>query len=819
MRFYDNALLHAASDLNALLGCAHAVAMNLQKLRDPQSLPDKAEDNKSMVLIQDAGHAHEAEYLASLKASGDVVEIVADRDLNARAQATAKAMRDGAPVIYQAAFLGAPWHGFADFLRRVDLPSNLGNFSYEPVDTKLARTPSPKHVLQLGLYSDLIAGVQGARPHGMYIVLGDGKEVSFRTVEFRHTLDAAKARYLDFIERGAPVSRPEPCSACDLCGWRDVCADQWEAEDHLSRVAGMQKGQIQKLRSAGVRTVAELGALVPDTRIPKLAPTTFARLRAQAALQVARRTGEPVVELLPIEVGRGFARLPKSDPHDLFFDLEGDPLYPDGLEYLWGVHYRDGNAAAQFRFAWGHDRAEERAAFEQILDWFADHLARHPGAHIYHYAPYEVTVLRRLSTVFASREDAVDRLLRAEKFVDLYAIARAAIRTSEPDLSLKTLEIFFAEKRAEDVKRADQSIVHYHRWRETGDQALLDGILAYNKVDCENTEGLRKWLLTLRPDLPWWTKPNPPSALEKSEEAAEREARREALRQVVRRDATRLSNRGRELMAYLIDFHARAKKPEQWAVFDRCSREPDELIDDSECIGDVSPRGKDWLRPDKRSVIATYRFPDQDSKLREGKDVLHAPTMESLGTIVHLDRETGILEVRRGATIASPWPVAGSIIPAWPLDTKPLEAAVERVAEFLAMGENEVSRANAEPDMPAGKVRYQAAVDIIEREGPRMLAWEGGKLARAGESFIDAATSRALALNCSALFIQGPPGTGKTYTSANVILSLIAAGKRVGVSSNSHKAINNLLAKIEQVAAETGTILSGAKKVSRNGRL
>ncbi len=509
----------------------------------------------------------------------------------------------------------------------------------------------------------------------------------------------------------------------------------------------MQKGQLQKLRAAGITTVAALGALAPDTRIPKLSPSTFARLRAQASLQVARRTGEPVVELLPVEEGRGFARLPKPDPHDLFFDLEGDPPHPDGLEYLWGVHYRDGNAAAQFRFAWGHDRAGERAAFEQMMDWFTDHLAQYPGAHIYHYASYEVTVLRRLSTAFASREDAVDRQLRAEKFVDLYAIARQALRTSEPDLSLKTLEIFFADKRAEDVKKADQSIVHYHRWRETGDQALLDGILAYNKVDCENTEGLRNWLLALRPDLPWWTKPGSPPALEKSEEAAEREARHEALRQAVRRGGTHLSDRGRELTAYLIDFHTRAKKPEQWAVFDRCSREPDELIDDAECIGGISPVGQDWLRPDKRSVIATYRFPDQDSKLREGKDVLHAPTMEKLGTIVRFDREAGVLEVPRGGKIGSPWPVAGSIIPAWPLDTSPLEAAVERVAEFLATDAN------------GSSVRYQAIVDIIERAAPRIRSWPGGNLVQSDETLIEAATKRALALDQSALFIQGPPGT------------------------------------------------------------
>ena len=48
-----------------------------------------------------------------------------------------------------------------------------------------------------------------------------------------------------------------------------------------------------------------------------------------------------------------------------------------------------------------------------------------------------------------------------------------------------------------------------------------------------------------------------------------------------------------------------------------------------------------------------------------------------------------------------------------------------------------------------------------------------------------------------------------------VILALIAAGKRVGVSSNSHKAINNLLAKVEEVAEAQGVTFSGVKKVTR----
>ncbi|PWG03523.1 TM0106 family RecB-like putative nuclease [Sphingosinicella humi] len=800
MRVHNDSLLHSASDLNAFLGCAHAAALNLRKLIEPDSLPDPAEDDESAVLIQQAGHAHEGAYLASLREKGGVIEISSRGTLEKRAAETLDAMRVGAPIIYQATFLDAPWHGFADFLRRVERPSELGGWSYEVIDTKLARTASPKHVLQLALYSEMIAKVQGVRPHGMHLVLGDCREEEFRTTEFRHTLDASTHRYLTFIEGGAQGSVGEPCSSCSLCGWREVCAAEWEAIDHLSRVAGMQKSQIAKLRDAGVSTVAALAALPVGTRVPKLAPSTFERLRAQAVLQVARLTGEPVVEHLPLEEGRGFARLPAPDPADLFFDLEGDPLYPDGLEYLWGVHYRDAAGEPVFRYEWGHDRASERAAFEAMVDWFTEHVAANPHAHIYHYAAYEVTVLRRLSTAFASREAEVDSLLRAEKFVDLYSVARAAIRTSEPNLSLKTLEIFFAEKRAEDVTKADQSIVHYHRWRETGEQALLDGILAYNRVDCENTEGLRDWLLTLRPELPWWTKQGPAPDPEKTAEAIAREARLAALRESVRANATCLSERGRELVAHLIDFHSRAKKPEQWAVFDRCGRDDDELIDDGECIGAIEPVSGTWLRQEKRSTVARYRFPHQDTKLREGSTVVHAPTLMPMGTIVALDRANGFVEVKRVLKGEDTFPQSGSLIPGWPLDTSVLEEAVERVAGTLAAGDGN---------------RYRAIIDLIERAPPRLAGWDGGELVRPDETLIEATTGRAMTLDRSTLFIQGPPGTGKTHTSAHVICALIAAGKRVGVSSNSHKAINNLLAKVEAVAKELGLDFSGMKKVTR----
>ncbi|WP_375271332.1 TM0106 family RecB-like putative nuclease [Sphingomonas sp.] len=799
MRRYRDQILHSAGDLNAFLGCAHAVVLNARALGDAALRARRTVDEGSVRLTQDAGHAHEAAYRERLDG---VVTIADTGSLEGRAAATANAMRAGASMIYQATLLDQPWHGFADFLRRVETPSALGGWSYEAVDTKLARSAKPSHVLQLGLYSDMVAEVQGTRPHAMHVVLGDGREETFRAVEFRHTLDAAKARYLSFVADEAASSVAEPCAACSLCAWRDVCASEWEAADHLSLVAGLGAPQRAKLRAAGIDTVAALAATAPGTRVAKMAPATFERLRDQAAMQVERRlTGEPRAKTLEVIDGKGFTRLPRPHPADLFFDLEGDPLAPDGsLEYLWGVHYRDAAGNAKFRHALAHDRAAERAVFEEMVDWFTTHLAANPGAHIYHYAAYEVMVLRRLSTHFATREEAVDNLLRGEKLVDLYTVTRAGIRTSEPKLSLKALEVFFAAKRAEAVVSGDQSIVEYHRWKETRDDAILDEIVAYNRVDCENTEGMRNWLLTLRPgDVDWWVK-QAEVAPEKSAERDAAEAAREALRQAVRANATRLSPRGRELVAHLIDFHARADKPAHWAVFDRCDREEEELIDDVECIGAIQPFGTQWLRADKRSWIARYSFPDQETKLREGVTVLHAPTRMRLGTIVGLDRPHGWVEVKRALKGEEAFPGDGSIMPGWPLDTTPLAVAVARVAATFAAEEGDA---------------YHAIADLIQRAAPRMTGWAGGALVREGEMLIAAATRAALALDRSTLFIQGPPGTGKTHTSAHVIVALLKAGKRVGVSSNSHKAINNLLAKVEAVATEQGFDFNGAKKASR----
>src|SRR5258708_36451236 len=175
--------------------------------------------------------------------------------------------------------------------------------------------------------------------------------------------------------------------------------------------------------------------------------------------------------------------------------MEGDPFYDEGLEYLFGlVGSIEGEPSGAFRPYWAHNHAEEKAAFEAIMRLFAAHLAKYPDAHIYHYASYEPNALKRLAMRYATLEAQLDNMLYERRFVDLYRVARQAIRASTEGYSLKDLEQIYRGKRAGGVTTAADSIVEYERSRVSGESTILESLAHYNREDCLSTAQLRDWL-------------------------------------------------------------------------------------------------------------------------------------------------------------------------------------------------------------------------------------------------------------------------------------------------------------------------------------
>ena len=590
----------------------------------------------------------------------------------------------------------------------------------------------------------------------------------------------------------------------------------------MSLVARMSRPLAQKLRSGGVATLAQLAVLPSGRAVAGVQSRTLENVRQQALLQLTKRTtGENKVEILPPEPRRGFARLPQPDDGDLFFDMEGDPLYSavSSLEYLFGFAYVE-NGSPTFKAFWARDRAGEKQAFEDAVDFIVDRLTQYPNAYVYHYAQYEETALRRLARQYGkskrqqddalkhlaqqhgTRENQVDDLLRNRKLVDLYKVVREGIRVSEESYSLKNLEVFFAPERTQDIQEGNASIVAFERWLALGDDTLLKQIEEYNAFDSQSTRLCRNWLLGLRPANVEWFDPE----MEKDAEDAEREQKRRDEDKRIAEITARLlecsdeDKPWRELLGHLLEYHRREARRGWWEVFRRLDpgMSHDDFIDDTDCIGGLTLHPKIAPRPEKRSRVYTLTFPEQEFKLEEG-DAIRSDTGEQL-SIVKLDRDARSLELKVGPSRTRLADVI-SLIPCGPLDDTIQRKAIERVAQAVLDGKGD----------------YAALLGILRRDRPKL---DGGTILRdsSPEQLLAGTVDALRRMRKTHLVIQGPPGTGKTFTSAHAIVALLEDGKRVGVASHTHKAINNLLANIESVASTRNVVFAGIKKNSEAGQ-
>lgn len=177
MQLENAKLLISATDVMSFLECEYLTRLDWQHARGELAGASRTKQDETSALISRKGTEHEAHYLASLKSrSGcSVLEIPSrGRTNDQRVDDTRAAMASGPDVIYQATLRRGQLYGHADFLFRVDgRASRFGAWHYEVADTKLARSPKAKFLVQLAFYSDLLAAEQGAEPKRMHVILGD----------------------------------------------------------------------------------------------------------------------------------------------------------------------------------------------------------------------------------------------------------------------------------------------------------------------------------------------------------------------------------------------------------------------------------------------------------------------------------------------------------------------------------------------------------------------------------------------------------------------------------------------------------------------
>jgi predicted RecB family nuclease len=798
----------SASDLSNHLACRHLTTLDLQLARGERAAPDWAAPD--LKVIQELGLRHEAAYLAHLGAHGLTVENLGHIEHHEEQRLIAETvalMERGAQVIAQGALSDGECFGRPDVLRRVEKPSNRWKWSYEVVDTKLARDTKATTILQLSLYSELLAKIQGTMPEFLWVVPpGEGYAgEKYPVLEYAAYYRHVRKRLLKAVgEDTGKETYPDPVEHCNVCRWFRECDARRRADDHLSLVAGIRRQQRGQFETWNAETMAKVAELpIPFKEKPKHGSKAgYERVREQARVQVqGRKERQPVHEpILPVAEGMGFCRLPEPSVGDMFVDLEGDPFVGEnGLQYLFGFAVLDVPGELKYEKRWAFHREVEKKGFEWLVDEIMRRREANPKMHVYHFGAYEPGALKRLMGMYATREEEIDRLLRAGVMVDLHQAYKQGVRASVEEYSLKKVEAFYGFERKTPLEASRVAVRYVEHRLELGRMGeelpdeIRETIEGYNAEDCASTARLRDWLEGEREKLVASgieVRRPPEKSGDPSEKLKDKLDRVAALTELLSAEipadpAARTEEQGaRWLLAQLLSWHRREDKRAWQDGYRYAEMNDEDLLD--ERVGLTRMSFVERVESGRQVPTDRYSFEPQRSNVRAGKELYYGD--EKFGEVVTIDPAKGVVEIKKTKKTAEVHPPTAYMWSA-PLPTDSQAGALYRIAAWAA--ENGVDAAG----------RYRAGRDLLLRRPPRLI--NGEKLQQlASETAVNTANRIVLALEDSVFAIQGPPGSGKTYTGAQMICELVKLGKRIGVAALSHKVIRKLLDDVVAAAHE-----------------
>jgi len=801
MRQASGIIRLAATDLGNHLACRHLTALDLQVAQGKRAEPEWAAPD--LAVIRERGERHEREYLAHLSALELTVESlghIPHKDEERLLAETHALMDRGAEVIAQGALSDGEWFGRPDVLRRVATKSERWAWSYEVSDTKLARETKAATILQLSLYSDLVGKIQGTSPEFLWVVppgegfAGEKHRVSEYAAYYRYV----RGRLRKAVWEGAGAKTyPEPVEHCNVCRWFRECDARRRADDHLSLVADMRRQQRDQFEAWNAETMAKLAVLpIPLKERPRHgSKEAYERRREQARVQVEGRTERKLkYEPLPVAEGMGFCRLPEPSAGDVFMDFEGDPFVEEqGLQYLFGFAARDASGELAYEKRWALNREEEKKGFEWLVDEIMLRREADPAMHVYHFGAYEPSALKRLMGMYATREDEIDRTLRAGVLVDLHQALKQGVLASVEEYSLKKIEAFygFERKIPSDISRAAMRYVEHRLELGWGEEVLpesyREAMEGYNREDCFSTARLRDWLEEERQKLVADGKDVPrfvdrdDKASEEVEEQQTRVAELvEQLTKDIHPDPKERTNeqQGRWLLAQLLDWHRRDAKPKAWRYFELRGMDDTDLMEEKDAIS-----GLVWMaRVAFTNGVAAdrYSFPNQETNVRpdDRKEVHHKS--QRIGTVVGMDPIARTVDIENAA----------GFHPSSIFVKEPYRNAKAQRDSLYRLGcwvrDNGISAIGP----------WRAARTFLLRRPPELTNSENLKVSET-EEFSDELTRIVSALSSSVLAVQGPPGSGKTTSAARAIDALVTNRKmKIGVTALSHSVIRNLLKTI-----------------------
>lgn len=805
--------------------------------KDPLSELDKA--------LMETGIHHEAKVLEQLRGLGLDVVSIRDRGERGREQ-TEKYLRENRQVIHQAVFRDDLFQGIADFLllspegvdwkrilagdkdalKQLHSAKCSAETNYSVMEVKTSASAKAEYLLQTLCYADMLEKRTGRCADSIFFWLGSrGTPLTAQRSKYTHFFRSLRDEFIKFIVTfDVNDSFPQPDRPVEkLVPWTKAAQKVLVDTDSLEQVAGIKQSQIGALRTLNVTTMQQLA----ESSDKSLRGDQMKRLREQALLQTQTNhlrkqdpLATPAYKVLPHsrESCLGLASLPPQSPEDLFFDIEGFPLYAlehgRGLEYLYG--YVDTNGV--FTAMWAHDHREEATMTEEFVVEVRRRWMKDPEMHVYHYGAYEVSALKRVASQLGGDTDVyLAELIENDVFVDILTVVKQGLMIGEESYSLKKVEkLYGVSRHSDELTDAASSVGMYFRLLSSHDKSerlgLMTTIADYNRQDCVSLADLTTWLrqLQTREGIYYVKEPEvkvDEEGLNEGEIEMMRvsgacgrgaSARIEDARVVVEGEAVArelLRTPSEEVLGHLVSFHLREGRPARRRFRERLVKsDMNDLYSDAECISLVRVKKQGEIEKARGTAWAVDAFYDALEPIRIAAGARVAAVRPGVpangpiyGTVKRLGAGLISLEFSKRE---EDLPARFSVIGLGDLGFCPAvmrQSILQTAKSTLAL------------DGEAGSSGLVQR--FLQRQAPQVWTEDGRVIGI--EEDVDTVKSNPLRLaemidhlKESVLIIQGPPGSGKTRLCAEVIAELARRGRRVAVASNSHPSIDNVLLKI-----------------------
>lgn len=355
---------------------------------------------------------------------------------------------------------------YKNLIGKPDLLRKVGNH-YEPVEIKLGKSLKETYKFQVLFYALILQKIQGIMPENGYVILGNGKEVSF-------SIKDELPRFLEIFDGLEKIAykenKPTPkiTSTCKLCAWKEHCKKIAVRNDDLSLLYGITKKGKDFLINHNIDNIKKLFN-ADINQLPLESGITINSLN-KWKLQAQSLVHKKVIWL----------NKPKLDTNALYFDIEGETQI--GIDYLYGVLKDDKY------ISFLADKPEDE---ERMWKSFIDYIKDFDGT-IYHYAPYEVMSIKRLAKKYGCEKELLDKIIH--NMVDLFSVLKKSAVLPIYSYSIKDVAKYLGFQWSNKKASGSQSLCWYSDWLKTGDDKFLNLILEYNRDDVIATKVVHEFL-------------------------------------------------------------------------------------------------------------------------------------------------------------------------------------------------------------------------------------------------------------------------------------------------------------------------------------